>query len=216
MKNTTLLEIAHTFITRHAPQNGVCLDATAGNGHDTLFLCSLVHGGLVIAADIQDAALESTQRLLAHKLTRMASIPDPMQRFSEIFILSEHGKPYNVIGKINNTFLLKLDHADYGILPGCRFLDVCMFNLGYLPGSDKSVKTTACSTAVAVSEAYKRLRSGGVMTIHCYTGHEGGEEETEAVGIFFSEVAYDEAEITRCTQFNKESGKEHLFLIRKH
>ena len=43
----------------------LCIDATMGNGHDTLFLSQLAGlSGCVLAFDIQQAALDSTKALL--------------------------------------------------------------------------------------------------------------------------------------------------------
>ena len=56
-----------------------------------------------------------------------------------------------------------------------------MFNLGYLPGGDKN-RTTGISTTLAALEAsFMLLTTGGRITILAYTGHPGGQEETEAV-----------------------------------
>ncbi len=53
------------FIREHVKEGACCIDATAGNGHDTLLLSQLVGaGGKVLAFDIQKTALDNTQRLL--------------------------------------------------------------------------------------------------------------------------------------------------------
>ena len=59
------LQVAHDFIARHVKPGDFCIDATAGRGHDTAFLCSLVGGsGHVLAFDIQQEAVDSTTELL--------------------------------------------------------------------------------------------------------------------------------------------------------
>ncbi len=53
------------FIKEHVREGSNCIDATAGNGHDTLLLCQLAgENGHVMAFDIQKCALEHTQVLL--------------------------------------------------------------------------------------------------------------------------------------------------------
>lgn len=53
------------FIKEHVKEGDLCLDATAGNGHDTLLLCQLTgKKGSVLAFDIQEQALLHTRRLL--------------------------------------------------------------------------------------------------------------------------------------------------------
>ena len=56
-----------------------------------------------------------------------------------------------------------------------------MFNLGYLPGGDKSIHTMTESTLEAVNAALDLLAPGGVITISVYPGHDEGEREGCAV-----------------------------------
>ncbi len=59
------LGLSHKFISEHVKNGDVCIDATAGRGRDTLFLCDLVgESGKVFAFDIQEEAIKSTQALL--------------------------------------------------------------------------------------------------------------------------------------------------------
>ncbi len=56
------------MVRRFVKEGGTCIDATAGRGYDTAFLCSLVgDGGKVLAFDIQQEALDSTARLLKER-----------------------------------------------------------------------------------------------------------------------------------------------------
>jgi len=62
------LEIAHDFLAQVITQEDIVVDATMGNGHDTLFLAKLAKQ--VYAFDIQEQALEKTsQRLQEAGLT---------------------------------------------------------------------------------------------------------------------------------------------------
>ena len=56
-----------------------------------------------------------------------------------------------------------------------------LFNLGYLPGSDKTITTTAASTIAAMRAALTLLRPRGAIIAVLYTGHPGGAEEAAAV-----------------------------------
>ncbi len=58
------LNIVHSAISRHVSENSVAIDATAGRGYDTKFLCELLKSGSVTAFDIQQEALDSTAELL--------------------------------------------------------------------------------------------------------------------------------------------------------
>ena len=53
------LGIAHKAIAEKVNPGDFCIDATAGRGNDTAFLCSLVgESGKVIAFDIQQQAVD--------------------------------------------------------------------------------------------------------------------------------------------------------------
>lgn len=67
MKLNTL-NLAHNWMKTHIREGALCIDATAGRGFDTAFLCELVgKGGRVLAFDIQEEAVVSTKALLDEK-----------------------------------------------------------------------------------------------------------------------------------------------------
>ena len=67
------LEMAHDFLAQVITQEDIVVDATMGNGHDTLFLAKLAKQ--VYAFDIQEQALEKTsQRLQEAGLTNVELI----------------------------------------------------------------------------------------------------------------------------------------------
>ena len=58
------------------------------------------------------------------------------------------------------------------------------FNLGYLPGSDKSIQTRAESTEEALAASIQLLSPGGHLCVTAYRGHSGGTAEAETVEAF--------------------------------
>ena len=53
------------FLTLHVKPGDLCIDATMGNGHDTLLLSQLTGPtGRVLAFDIQEIALQETKKRL--------------------------------------------------------------------------------------------------------------------------------------------------------
>lgn len=60
-------------------------------------------------------------------------------------------------------------------------IDGGMFNLGYLPGGDKSVHTMRTSTMPAINTAISLLNPGCVLVISVYPGHEEGFLEGQMV-----------------------------------
>lgn len=155
MTYASLVHKAHERIAAVIKPGDLAIDATVGNGHDTLFLAETVGvTGHVLGFDVQHAAIENTLKRLAEKNLH--------QRVS----------------------LLQQSHASLGDhlnLDNQQHLRAVMFNLGYLPGSDKTVVTQVKSTLAALNSVLPMLAAGGVITIMVYPGHPGGAEEAQAV-----------------------------------
>ena len=170
---------AHDLLTTHV-RGSLAIDATAGNGHDTLFLAHLVGPtGTVWAFDIQPEALRKTAaRLVEHQIPvkLRLKLASPAQT-------SEHH---------SRVIAIEADHAEMAqhLPPEIRGRVVAiMFNLGYLPGADKDCITTTSSTRAALDTAIELLAPGGVLTVVVYPGHSGGQEEAEAVRSWFQQRA---------------------------
>lgn len=155
-----LTERAHGLIGDVLRPGDLAIDATAGNGHDTVFLCECVGlTGRVFAFDCQQAALTSTQRRV-----QAASI------------------------ELGRLALVHSDHAQIAShvpedLAG--HVAAIVFNLGYLPGGDKSITTTVASTLAAVAAAESLVRENGIITVMAYPGHSAGRDELVALEAFF-------------------------------
>ena len=139
------LKLLESYIT----EGDSVIDATAGNGHDTLALAKLVGpSGRVYSFDVQKSALESSKTLLEKE--------GLLERCS--WILASHHRM-----------------ADY--LPkGEKSIAAVVFNLGYLPGGDKKKTTQGATTLPAVRQALDLIRPGGIVSITMYGGHPEGEE----------------------------------------
>lgn len=147
---------SHLLMEAHLRPGDLAVDATAGNGHDTLFLARLTGPeGHVFAFDVQKSAIEETRR----RLEQGGIAPG-------CFTLCHAG---------HETLLQHVPREQHGRISGV------MFNLGWLPGSDKSVITRAQTTLTALDAALKILAPGGLLTLAVYPGHEGGLEEQSAV-----------------------------------
>jgi len=152
-KAVSLTTLAHNILRRVIRAGDTVVDATAGNGYDTLNLArSVTETGRVLAIDIQPAAIAATRDRL-----RAASVQH-VSLFEE-----DHTQVLQRLAEAQNQ------------------VRAIMFNLGYLPGSDKQHTTTAQSTTTAMVSALKILAPGGVMTVTAYRGHPGGQEEAAAV-----------------------------------
>ncbi len=155
-----LTEIAHAAVRTALTQGEIAIDATAGNGWDTLFLRECVGPqGQVFAFDIQPEALAATATRICHA-ANVTLLACDHARLRETIPAAFHGR----IGAV-------------------------MFNLGYLPGSDHTITTHPQSTLPAISAALELLRGGGVLTVLAYTGHPGGAEEAVAVEQLFRKAS---------------------------
>ncbi|AMV33322.1 hypothetical protein VN12_14440 [Pirellula sp. SH-Sr6A] len=153
----------HVHSLPTASRKLLALDATAGNGFDTLFLAQLVgEQGIVIAIDRQPAAIEATRARLEESglLHRTKLQIGCHSRIEEILGSEETGEPK-------------------------REIDIGMFNLGYLPLGDKSIITQSATTVRALDQVALRLRADGILSVISYPGHGGGSEEHQAVCDWF-------------------------------
>lgn len=155
MTRISLLETAHGIVRQHLTQGGIAVDATIGNGHDTVFLAQCVgDSGRVFGFDIQSQALaNSRQRLREQGLESRATL----------FLASHADMPIHIPEALQGR------------------IRACMFNLGYLPGADKTVITRTESTLAALAAACGLLAEQGVITVLAYPGHAGGDSETQAL-----------------------------------
>lgn len=165
MRKSSLVQQAHAALTEILGDGDLAIDATVGNGHDTLFLARAVgEGGTVYGFDIQEAALESAWRRL------------------------------DEAGVADRVSLYHAGHeAMMALLPESlrERVRAVMFNLGYLPGGDKQRTTRYATTLAALEQARELLAPGGAISVLAYTGHAGGREEAEAVKAWARSLAAD-------------------------
>jgi Putative rRNA methylase len=151
-----ILDQARDWIRRVLGPGDLAVDATVGNGHDTLFLAECVGStGRVIGFDIQRAALEETSRRL-----REARVGDRVLLFER-----SHEEIFRVLEAHSPTVRPR----------------AVMFNLGYRPGGDHRVLTRPETTIAGLIGGLEVVAPGGIVTVVLYPGHEGGQTESEAV-----------------------------------
>ena len=151
---TRMTNLVHELLAGHLRPKDKAIDATAGNGHDTLFLAKAVGGqGMVFAFDIQPEAIEQTRAKLTQE-------------------------------QIENVRVILAGHECMEELVPKEYLGqiaAITFNLGYRPGSDKSLVTQPETTLTAIECGLNYLKPNGLVTLVAYVGHPGGKEEANAV-----------------------------------
>ncbi|KAI8105870.1 hypothetical protein M9434_000449 [Picochlorum sp. BPE23] len=163
MKNSRLTHLAHQIWPISVRKGDVVCDATCGNGYDSVYLAKLVGpDGHLVAIDIQKEAVRATQDNIE------AQVPE-----------HERPKVTYVVGSHENL----IEHV------GSNVAKLVCFNLGYLPGGDKSIVTQVDSTLAAIEASLEALVFGGIVSILCYIGHPGGMAEYEAVQEYVSQLS---------------------------
>ena len=180
-----MTEIVHALLEQYVHDGDVAVDATMGNGYDTLKLCQLVgDNGKVFAFDIQPVALEKTAMLLeANGLKDRASL------------------------------MLK-SHAEMAVdvrMPIAAFV----FNLGYLPEGDHRVTTLPESTLTGIEAGLKLLKSGGLGIVVAYYGHDGGLDELQQVDLLLKSLGAKEYDVLKLENHNRRSTPPILYMIKR-
>lgn len=81
-------------------------------------------------------------------------------------------------------------------------IDGGMFNLGYLPGGDKTLHTMCDTTLKAVSDGIELLKGGGVLVISVYPGHDEGRREGEMLLEYLSKYDRKYYSVMNCRMIN--------------
>lgn len=185
----TSVDFAHSLLAARLQPGDCVVDATAGNGHDTRFLAELVAPtGHVFAFDVQAEAIASTQALLASA---------SLDAFCTLIHESHH----------RLDICLPAEHRGH--------LSAVMFNLGWLPGHNKSCITHTGTTLQAIALALDWLRPGGVLTVVVYPGHAGGDEEARAVSGWMSALPSNEHEVRHLRPANRPGKSPECWAVRK-
>lgn len=179
------LHMAHRLLLSALPKATVIVDATAGNGKDTLFLArNALPQAQIWAFDIQHQAIEATRNLLMQEGIS-ASIN---------YVLDSHS---------NMDWYLK------------QPVDIISYNLGYLPGGDHSIATMASTTIIAMRKSLALLASGGLMTVVVYPGHPAGREEAEELAAFFVNLRQQKFTVACWSMVNQVNCPPILYAVEK-
>jgi methylase of polypeptide subunit release factors len=166
-----------TGFTQHFLAEFLCngqkvIDATTGNGHDTLFLAEAVGPlGVVYAFDIQEQALQTTKELLTehHCLQQVKLIHAGHEKIKEYVRES---------------------------------VQAIIYNLGYLPGGNKEIITKGETTLLSLQQGTELLSSGGVIALIIYPGHPGGRKEAELIEAYTGALSPRRWQVLKWSRLN--------------
>lgn len=193
------------FAALDQPGAILAIDATCGNGNDTLFLARRLHDLAcnsqrrygVLGLDVQQDALDAAAELLK-------AGPNPQN----VRLLHRGHEHLASLAADFATAERQAGRAE-------PLVAVIMYNLGFLPRSDKRFVTSAESTLASLNAAVKALSVGGIVTIHAYAGHAGGAVESEAVEKWCAALPYNEWLVARYAIANKARNPEALFVAQR-
>lgn len=181
-----IIHFAHHLLEESVEHGETVIDATCGNGNDTLFLSEVVgENGRVIAFDIQRQAIETTSRLLKEN-----------DRTNVTLVHDSHSRMYRYV-------------SSQATIGGA------IFNLGYLPRSDKTVITKPESTIEAIDKIIPLLKEKGMIILVVYHGHEGGKDEKEEILKHIIQLDQKEFTVLRYGFINQKNNPPFILAVQK-
>ncbi len=156
--SSNVVKMSHAIFKEFVGPGDTVVDATCGNGWDTLTLAYLLKGkGKLVSYDIQQQALDAARKLLEDNLSEAE----------------------------REIITLKLASHEDLEEEGAKIIH---YNLGYLPKGDKQITTVKETSLASIKKALTLVADNGVITIVCYPGHEEGKEETACIESFAEEL----------------------------
>ena len=169
-----------------AVTGGNYIDATMGNGNDTLFLCRMAgKTGHVTAFDIQQQALEATEKLLEENGVR------------------------------ERASLILDSHTNMGLYQQKETVDGIFFNFGYLPHGDPEIMTRRKTSLCAATKALHLLKKHGILILVLYWGQACNREESEALLAWSAALQSRCFSVCRITMHNKQNCPDILVISKE-
>lgn len=153
---TNTLKIVKDMMNENVKEGDIVLDCTVGNGNDTLSLARLVG---------------QTGKVYGFDIQKRA-----------IDITLEQLTCENINNRVE---LIEDGHENIDFYIKEK-LDFIVYNLGYLPKGDKTIKTNKNTTLISLKKSLDLLNNNGIILITCYIGHEGGLDEKNVVEEFLA------------------------------
>ena len=180
-----ITEVNKIFLDKIVQKGDVVVDATMGNGYDTIYLGNLVgENGKVYAFDVQEEAIKSTKKKVErdNMTDRVELILDGHQNLDK-YVKEE--------------------------------VSCVVFNLGYLPRAKHVVITKPDTTLEAIKKSLKLLKPNGIISIAAYIGHEGGLEEKNYICEYLNNLNQNEFNVLHMQFTNQINNPPQLILIEK-
>lgn len=189
MKLERILPFGRDLLKKAVSPGDIVIDATLGNGHDTLYLAQLVGpAGRVYGFDIQEEAILSTKgRLAEHDLLDRATL-----------FHQGHEMVTQCIPPIHQNRITG-----------------AVFNLGYLPGGDKDIVTRPDTTISAIDQLLDIMAPEGIIVLVIYHGHPEGAVERDYLLRYLRTFDQNKAHILQYQFINQVNHPPFIVAIEK-
>ncbi len=185
MQTFNAIKLAQQLLIDKVNRAKFLVDATAGNGKDSLFLAqNSPTNAMVLSFDVQQTAIIKTKELLSK---------------------------YSLDDKVK---LIIDSHANIDLHFHGR-IDVAMFNLGYLPNAQHKITTQGYSTIAALQKILGLLSTGGVISIIAYSGHQEGYLENKAVQELLTSLPSNIVTVGCWSMINHSNNPPILYIVEK-
>lgn len=179
------VETVKKIMSYYVKKGQVVLDCTVGNGNDTLLLANLVG---------------DEGKVYGFDIQEVA--------------LNKTKNKLLDAGVQNRVILINDGHENIDKYVKEK-IDFIVYNLGYLPKGDKTIKTNASTTLESLQKAIILLSSKGLLLITCYTGHEGGKKEQKAVRDYLIALNQKEYSVLEFDFINQKHNPPILYGVEK-
>lgn len=166
-------------------EGGWAIDATMGNGHDTCALARLV------GENGKVIAFDVQEAAIASTTGLLAR--EGLSQRCELHLMGHE----RMLEAVSTPVRL------------------VVFNLGWLPGGDKSLTTRWETTRAGLMAAMRLLLPGGVCTVCAYPGHEQGGLELQNLAEWLSQVPPRQWNILNQRFLNAGPGAPECFILQK-
>lgn len=189
MKLDRILPFARILLEKVVKPGDIAIDGTMGNGNDTAFLANLVgETGHVYSFDVQNQAIQNTTAKLLeeHLLERCTLLHTGHEQLKSSIPAEEQ-----------------------------RSLTGAIFNLGYLPGGDKSITTKAATTISAIEQLLELMAPEGIIVLVIYHGHPEGAVERDELLEYVKTIPQNEAHVLHYGFMNQVNQPPFIVAIEK-
>ena len=206
------LDFAHCLWRGFLRPGDVVVDATCGNGGDTLALAKLVLApesmcGAVFGIDSQEAAVSNTRQ----RLVREFGVGVVAAAAAALEVTATE------VQEVDRTHVVLGCHSRIAELVPLNRARLVVYNLGYLPaGGNKALTTTAGTTLASIRACVETLPHGGAVCVTCYPGHPAGAVEARAVSEYAATLDPFDWQVTHQTWINRHDSAPSVLLLQNN